>query len=260
MTKCKGLLKKISVLGIIATIALSSTVSTSFAVLPRDIKEAHSKIIASPYTRITRSPESIMPRKRSAVKVGSNCSENLISNPNVSLGGKNNQMIRIKEDFYKRNARECGDYEVHSLISKAALNHFKDYVRKNKLIEFSKMDFLAKNNQDWAPSIIMEKKDVMKTRAYWAPQLSFEKRLESNRIVKEQTSELIKKGNFKEILDDEIKDIQRKFPGKYDQAIKNVQEYINRLNFRNASEFTIRFNHPDKSNEYLNYDYSKANK
>ena len=71
------------------------------------------------------------------------------------------------------------------------------------------------------PAIKMDKLDHQKT-ASWGNSIEA-------REYRKMQQELVESGKFKKALELDIEDIIDKFPGKYDNAIKEMLEYVNEL-------------------------------
>lgn len=71
------------------------------------------------------------------------------------------------------------------------------------------------------PAIKMEKLDHQKT-ASWGNSIEA-------RDYRKMQSDLIENGKFREAVELDIQDIKSKFPSKYDEAIKDMLEYVNKL-------------------------------
>jgi hypothetical protein len=74
---------------------------------------------------------------------------------------------------------------------------------------------------DDGPAIKMDPKDHQDT-ASWGSS-------EEAREYRETQRQLIKNGKFKEAVEMDVKDIKTKFPGKYDEALKEMQDYVDKI-------------------------------
>jgi hypothetical protein len=71
------------------------------------------------------------------------------------------------------------------------------------------------------PAIKMDKEDHKETASYGNSKEAQEYR--------QKQKELIEQGKFRESVEMDIEDIKEKFPGKYDDAIAEMNEYVDKL-------------------------------
>ena len=159
------------------------------------------------------------------------------------LGGAYSEILRQDYDH--------GKYEVHHLISKTAWNIFADEVYYS---EGKKPwnDFLFRSEvQGWAPSILMEKEDHEKTLSYWRPGVSDWASMASDNYIDYQADVLIHRGDAYYLLREEYQYIKIKFGNKYDQAIKQMYNYTERMFFLQGGSFFIR--NPDRDDWFVRF-------
>lgn len=82
-------------------------------------------------------------------------------------------------------------------------------------------DSASKLERDDGPAIKMEKEDHHLTASYGSSKEA--------REYRERQKELIEQGKFEEAFQMDIDDIREKFGNKYDDAIKEVKEYVDQL-------------------------------
>lgn len=159
------------------------------------------------------------------------------------LGGPYGELIKKKREYLNKNPFDRKVYECHHLIAKEALNqwgkHIKTFRASNKFL-------LGDSDQNWAPSIIMEKADHEKTLSYYNTETRTPAQNDKAiKYIKKQADRIIKYGQLSEVLKEEINFIQKNlnFNRKYDRAISEVEDYIKKLQIRRIS-FTLVMRNP----------------
>lgn len=149
----------------------------------------------------------------------------------IKLGGSYSEVLRQDYDHEK--------YQVHHLISKEAWNRLASEIRRKDGVKIWNRFMLCDKKQGWAPSILMEKEDHMKTQSYWDPFCSESEGMRSRDYIDYQTDGLIMFGNVNYLLRKECEDIREKFGGKYDEAIQQMYNYANPIIKVEKAELTI---------------------
>lgn len=149
----------------------------------------------------------------------------------IKLGGSYSEVLHQDYDHEK--------YQVHHLISKEAWNRLASEIRRKDGVKIWNRFMLCDKKQGWAPSILMEKEDHMKTQSYWDPFCSESEGMRSRDYIDYQTDGLIMFGNVNYLLRKECEDIREKFGGKYDEAIQQMYNYANPIIKVEKAELTI---------------------
>ncbi len=149
----------------------------------------------------------------------------------IKLGGSYSEVLRQDYDHEK--------YQVHHLISKEAWNRLASEIRRKDGVKIWNRFMLCDKKQGWAPSILMEKEDHMKTQSYWNKCCSESEKMRSRDYIDYQTDGLIMFGNVNYLLRKECEDIREKFGGKYDEAIQQMYNYANPIIKVEKAELTI---------------------
>ena len=149
----------------------------------------------------------------------------------IKLGGSYSEVLRQDYDHEK--------YQVHHLISKEAWNRLADEIERREGLKPWNKFILCDAKQGWAPSILMEKEDHMKTQSYWNKCCSESEGMRSRDYIDCQTDGLIMFGNVNYLLRKECEDIREKFGGKYDEAIQQMYNYANPIIKVEKAELTI---------------------
>lgn len=165
------------------------------------------------------------------------------------LGGAYDRLLDAKNRYLDSHPDDLTEYECHHLISRQALNRWGNYIC---VIygEDQYNDFLTNDDwQAWAPAITMEKADHEKT-------LSHISNSDCGQYIDKQAKRLIYHGDIMGVLNDEIIFIKQTFGHKYDRAINEVCQYINRLQFRHINGTTLVMNNPYYGNWYFEYPFA----
>ncbi len=152
----------------------------------------------------------------------------------IKLGGSYSEVLRQDYDHEK--------YQVHHLISKRAWNRLASEIRRKDGVKIWNRFMLCDKKQSWAPSILMEKEDHVKTLSYWNPCCSGGG--QSKKYIDYQAKGLIKYGNIYELLGNEWRNIRRIFGNKYDEAMQQMYDYVKEAITFGPGEFVIR--HPNR--------------
>lgn len=152
------------------------------------------------------------------------------------LGGSYEQ---IRNQYY-----DTSKYEVHHLIAREAWNRLGDEIRKRQGSTCYN-DFVVDDlDQNWAPSILMEKSDHEKTASYYNTSTrTARQNKEAKEYINYQAEILLLSGNIQLLLNEECDIIRIFFPGKYDRAIGQMFAYMHRRFWFHDGTLFIRHPH-----------------
>ncbi len=162
------------------------------------------------------------------------------------VGGTYDELLEIKNSYPNPE-----DYNVHHLISRAALRELSSQVEPNTYNEFLTEDEF----QGWAPSILMTEEDHKRTLSYVNDRTWRSKREAALDYIEYQTEEVLD-GNIMEVLREECDYIRTAFNGKYDRAIDQMYERFQNLITRNEGTQTLYIRNPDDPQHYAIYHYN----
>lgn len=165
------------------------------------------------------------------------------------IGGSYEMLREEVSQYIRKHPEDPNRYECHHLISKSALKGWAGKISINKYNDFL-FDF---ENQGWAPSIVMEKADHEKTLSYCNDSKTYDQRRQAFRYMQWQEQRIVEQGDIMGVLETEFTFIRSAFGHKYDRAIKEVKEYIRKLNFRHFGRKALLMRHP--YNPYLYFKY-----
>ncbi len=144
-------------------------------------------------------------------------------------------------------------YKCHYLIAKEALNEWAKHIYLKYGLEFINAFLIKDTNQQWAPSIIMEKSDYEKTLSYFDQRTrTLEQNIEASKYIAMQAKRIVEHGDIMGVLIDEINFIKKNFGHKYDQAIAQVILYIKSLHFQSRNR-NITMLHPYHRNWLVSF-------
>lgn len=175
------------------------------------------------------------------------------------IGGAYGDLMDAKLQYQEEHTEDKTNYECHHLIAKKALNEWGNavYDYYDKQVTPFNAFLVDDKDQNWAPSITMEKKDHELTRSFWDPERStHEQSMRSQAFIDEQAGAIIEEGNIVGVLKDEIDFIKQKFGNKYKRAIREVWDYIKYLQFRHRHDANGQFLYminPEEPSWYIKY-------
>ena len=185
-----------------------------------------------------------------------------ISSPQVSsfadlsdishIGGSYERLRGEVSQYRREHPGDPKRYECHHLISKGALNGWAGKISFNKY-----NNFLSDFDQDWAPSIVMEKADHEKTLSYYNKDGTPEQKMKAIAYIEWQEQSRVDKGDIMGVLEEEFGFIKVLFGNKYDRAIEEVKAYIRRLNFRHLGGRVLYMRHPYNPTWHYKYIFAK---
>lgn len=175
------------------------------------------------------------------------------------IGGSYGYLREIIKNYKSDHPKDQTEYECHHLIAKEALNRWRDEIYRRGLANRYN-EFLVKYlDQNWAPSITMEKADHEKTRSYFYKNARTNDQKEQNGIadnyIKWQADQIINYGDIIGVLKKETKFIKETFGDKYDEALDQVWDYINSLNFRHPDRRHLSMVNPENPRLYFTYEF-----
>lgn len=174
----------------------------------------------------------------------------------TKLGGSYIELRTATRNYREQNTDDKTVYECHHLISREALNQWAYRVYERHGINGYNR-FLNDEDQNWAPSIIMEKADHEKTRSYYNKKARTYKQNQNAGIyIDYQAEELIDKGNIIGLLKVEDAFIRVNFGHKYDRALSEMWSYVRSLQFRHQGTRLV-MNNPYSSGLYMRYAFGK---
>lgn len=173
------------------------------------------------------------------------------------IGGAYGDLMDAKSQYKHEHPEDETNYECHHLIAKKALNEWGNavYFYYDEQVTPFNAFLVDDKDQNWAPSITMEKKDHELTRSYWDPERSTpEQSMRSQVFIDVQARSIIEEGNIVGVLKDEIDFIKQNFGNKYKRAIREVWDYIKYLQFRHDvnGQFLCMIN-PEEPSWYIKY-------
>lgn len=175
------------------------------------------------------------------------------------IGGAYGDLMDAKSQYKHEHPEDETNYECHHLIAKKALNEWGNavYFYYDEQVTPFNSFLVDDKDQNWAPSITMEKKDHELTRSYWDPERStHEQSMRSQAFIDEQAGAIIEEGNIVGVLEDEIDFIKQNFGNKYKRAIREVLDYIKDLQFRHRHDANGQFLcmiNPEEPSWYIKY-------
>lgn len=175
------------------------------------------------------------------------------------IGGAYGDLMDAKSQYKHEHPEDETNYECHHLIAKKALNEWGNavYFYYDEQVTPFNAFLVDDKDQNWAPSITMEKKDHELTRSYWDPERStHEQSMRSQAFIDEQAGAIIEEGNIVGVLEDEIDFIKQNFGNKYKRAIREVWDYIKDLQFRHRHDANGQFLYminPEEPSWYIKY-------
>ena len=111
---------------------------------------------------------------------------------------------------------------VHHLISKGALNRYRDYLRTQHI---QPPTYLADDTQSWAPAIRMSAEDHKRTPSYCG---KGKKNKSAFHYINSQT-DMLKEGNLKGCFDLEVQNLKRIFGDKYNTHLSQAEAYLTKF-------------------------------
>ena len=163
------------------------------------------------------------------------------------IGGAYGDLMDAKSQYKHEHPEDETNYECHHLIAKKALNEWGNAVcfyYDEQVTPFNAF-LVDDKDQNWAPSITMEKKDHELTRSYWDPERStHEQSMRSQTFIDVQARSIIEEGNIVGVLRDEIDFIKQIFGNKYKRAIREVWDYGQFLCMINPEEPSLYIKYP----------------
>lgn len=173
------------------------------------------------------------------------------------IGGAYGDLMDAKSQYKHEHPEDETNYECHHLIARKALNEWGNavYFYYDEQVTPFNAFLVDDKDQNWAPSITMEKKDHELTRSYWDPERSTpEQSMRSQVFIDVQARSIIEEGNIVGVLKDEIDFIKQNFGNKYKRAIREVWDYIKYLQFRHDvnGQFLCMIN-PEEPSWYIKY-------
>ena len=175
------------------------------------------------------------------------------------IGGAYGDLMDAKSQYKHEHPEDETNYECHHLIAKKALNEWGNavYFYYDEQVTPFNAFLVDDKDQNWAPSITMEKKDHELTRSYWDPERStHEQSMRSQAFIDEQAGAIIEEGNIVGVLEDEIDFIKQNFGNKHKRAIREVWDYIKDLQFRHRHDANGQFLYminPEEPSWYIKY-------
>lgn len=167
-------------------------------------------------------------------------------------GGSYSDVMDAKRIYKEENPDDKTIYECHHLIAKKALNLWADMLPLNKFNEFLVDD----DDQFWAPAITMEKADHEKTLSYYNQYTKTpQQNQKANEYIEFQAKRIIYNGDIIGVLKYESDVIRSTFGHKYDQALDQVWQYINSLNFRHPNPHELTMINPYRENWFFSYKF-----
>ncbi len=169
------------------------------------------------------------------------------------VGGAYEDVLDAKNDYYNSEYYDGKDYECHHLIAKEALNKWGDVIiEKYGINKFNK--FITDDlDQNWAPSITMERKDHELTRSYYSG--TQRQKDSASKYIDFQANSIIDRGDIIGTLNKEINFIKHVFGNKYDRGISEVYKYIGSLEFEHENWNTLYMRNPDNSRWFFRYKF-----
>ena len=164
------------------------------------------------------------------------------------LGGRNDDVNNSKDMF------KDDKYVTKMFLSTDTCCRWRERIfdnekaRGNKKILSAFNDFLMNDNNyiEWIPSIIMEADDELKFYKIYNGE--------------GEDTLLLNNGDLIEIFNNQDKLIRETFGNKYDEALKQMWEYIDSLNILTTKEgdsLILTMNHPYKKNIQFYYNFSE---
>ena len=134
----------------------------------------------------------------------------------------NSKFIGGSYKYCLEHKPEKSHYQVHHLISKAALSKWWHFTPRTPGSGVGWDPLLQDPTQPWGPSILMETADHVKTRTYCGPDGPGDARLQIN----DDAADLIYKADFLGVFAREKEDLLKKFGDKYKDALEQAEQYV----------------------------------
>ena len=110
-------------------------------------------------------------------------------------------------------------FHVHHLISKEAWNRVGDDIVDTFGVTRFNRFITQDGNHEWAPAILMEKRDHEQTRSFYRPDWDGR---EAREQIDHETEQLFRRGDVMGLLQEECDDIRARFGSKYNRAIAQM--------------------------------------
>ena len=147
-----------------------------------------------------------------------------IPNLNTNLADLDKSMVKELAESKKIEGKENGISEL-SYVGGGSYKDVRDSVKKNGLenkeVHHMPADSISDLSTPEGPAIEMDKEDHRLTASF-----GFSKEAQEYRAYQKES---IEKGNFKEAMQMDIKDIQQNFGDKYDAHIEQMLKYVDKL-------------------------------
>lgn len=177
------------------------------------------------------------------------------------IGGSYGCLREIIKNYKSDHPEDQTEYECHHLIAKEALNKWGDEIEDRGLANRYNGFLVNDLDQNWAPSITMEKADHEKTLSYYNKYTRTKRQnQDASDYINWQADGIIKYGDIIGVLKEECEFIRETFGHKYDKALEQVWTYIKLLKCQRTEDpyhhcRCLKINNPYNENWALYYPF-----
>jgi hypothetical protein len=181
-----------------------------------EIKQTESKIEKSYKSKAEKGFKKIKPETNISMEDADNYINDLFNKDNIE-----NSTIKDKQNEIVKSQLDISNLEVIEKKGGSYKDVFKEGEGNKTEVHHIPPDSVNKLEYNDGPCIAMDKEDHRRTASWGNSREAREYRL--------RQKELIDKGKYREAQQMDIEDIKEKFGDKYNEGIKEMNEYTDRL-------------------------------